>query len=273
MLTGDVQPRAQLPRDRRDPRHPLRARRPDPGPVVGTWGVINLEDDATRRFDDDDARLLEAFAAALGGALNAIDLYEHARPRLPREPPRRSRPRSSRRTPTRPSTRGRSPTTPSPSAGDSGSEGRSCGCSATPPPSTTSARSRSPARSSTSPARSIPGERAEVEQHTLIGERILEPIEFLAPIRPIVRHAHERWDGSGYPDGLAGEEIPLGARILFACDAYDAMTTDRPYRAAMPAEEARRELRSCAGSQFDPVVVGALIEVLECVEAELPSEV
>src|SRR5699024_1097476 len=98
--------------------------------------------------------------------------------------------------------------------------------------------------------------------HTVIGERILEPIEFLAPIRPVVRAAHERWDGAGYPDGLAGEQIPLAARILFACDAYDAMTTDRSYREALPEAEARAELRRCAGSQFDPRVVAVLLGVL-----------
>ena len=105
-------------------------------------------------------------------------------------------------------------------------------------------------------------ERAEAERHTLIGERIIEPIEFLAPIRPIVRSAHERWDGKGYPDGLAGEEIPLGARIVFACDAYDAMTTDRPYHAAMPEATAWRELEAGAGTQFDPQVIEALLRVV-----------
>jgi HD-GYP domain-containing protein (c-di-GMP phosphodiesterase class II) len=101
-----------------------------------------------------------------------------------------------------------------------------------------------------------------VRRHTVIGEQILAPIEFLIDVLPLVRGAHERWDGSGYPDGLAGEEIPLGARIVFACDTYDAMTTDRPYRAGMPVDEAQRELRRVAGSQLDPVVVEALLGVL-----------
>jgi HD-GYP domain-containing protein (c-di-GMP phosphodiesterase class II) len=79
----------------------------------------------------------------------------------------------------------------------------------------------------------------------------------------MVRHAHERWDGRGYPDGLAGEAVPLGARILLACDAYDAMTSDRPYRAALGEPDARAELRRGAGSQFDPRVVDALLTVLE----------
>jgi HD-GYP domain-containing protein (c-di-GMP phosphodiesterase class II) len=106
-------------------------------------------------------------------------------------------------------------------------------------------------------------ERAEVERHVLVGEQILAPIEFLAGVRPLVRHGHEHWDGAGYPDGLTGERIPLGSRIILACDAFDAMTSDRPYRTAMPDTEARSELRRFAGSQFDPQIVDALLEVLD----------
>ena len=105
-------------------------------------------------------------------------------------------------------------------------------------------------------------EREVVERHTVVGEQILEPVEFLSDVLPLVRSAHERYDGSGYPDGLAGDEIPLGARIVFACDTYDAMTTDRPYRDALPHTEAIVELRRVAGTQLDPRVVEALIEVL-----------
>jgi HD-GYP domain-containing protein (c-di-GMP phosphodiesterase class II) len=107
-----------------------------------------------------------------------------------------------------------------------------------------------------------PAERKEIEQHTVVGERILSPVSFLAPVLPHVRHAHERWDGGGYPDRLAGERIPLGARIIFACDAYDAMTTDRPYRLGMDPADARAELERSAGTQFDPHVVNALVAVL-----------
>jgi diguanylate cyclase (GGDEF)-like protein len=107
-------------------------------------------------------------------------------------------------------------------------------------------------------------ERQEIERHPVIGERILAPIEFLADVRPLVRHEHERWDGGGYPDGLAGEDIPLGSRIILACDAYDAMTSDRPYRGAMSPSEARAELRMGAGTQFDPRVVDALLDVIAC---------
>jgi len=105
-------------------------------------------------------------------------------------------------------------------------------------------------------------ERATVEQHTVIGEQILAPVEFLASVRRIVRHEHERWDGRGYPDGLAGEAIPLGSRIILACDALHAMTSDRPYRKAMSEQDAYDELRCHAGTQFDADVVDVLLEVV-----------
>jgi GAF domain-containing protein len=102
-----------------------------------------------------------------------------------------------------------------------------------------------------------------VKMHPLEGERILAPVPFLAGVRRIVRHDHERWDGKGYPDRLAGEAIPLGARIVLAVDAFHAMTSDRPYRLAMPVEDARAELARHAGTQFDPRVVAALLTVLD----------
>jgi HD-GYP domain-containing protein (c-di-GMP phosphodiesterase class II) len=98
---------------------------------------------------------------------------------------------------------------------------------------------------------------ALMTEHTVIGEQIIENMEHLRPVARIVRSAHERYDGKGYPDGLAGESIPFHSRILFVCDAYDAMTSDRPYRMALTADEALAELCACAGSQFDPVVVEA----------------
>jgi diguanylate cyclase (GGDEF)-like protein/putative nucleotidyltransferase with HDIG domain len=101
---------------------------------------------------------------------------------------------------------------------------------------------------------------AEMKQHTLIGQRILEPIPFFAGVHGLVRWAHERWDGGGYPDGIGGEDIPLGARIICACDALHAMTSTRPYRSAMPLDEAIAEMHRCAGTQFDPAVVEALVE-------------
>ncbi len=99
------------------------------------------------------------------------------------------------------------------------------------------------------------GEWKVVRLHPELGARILAPIERLEQVCQIVRHCHEHWDGSGYPDGLAGEEIPLESRVILVCDAYHAMTTDRPYRRRLTVEEASRRLREAAGTQFDPRVV------------------
>ena len=100
---------------------------------------------------------------------------------------------------------------------------------------------------------------AVMAQHTIIGERIIANIDYLAPIAGIIRSAHERWDGRGYPDKLAADRIPLASRILLVCDAYHAMTSDRPYRPAMPQAQALEELRRNAGSQFDPRVIEAFL--------------
>jgi len=98
--------------------------------------------------------------------------------------------------------------------------------------------------------------------HPAIGERIVRAVDGLAHIAPAVRAEHERWDGTGYPDGLAGDAIPLASRICLVCDAYDAMTTDRPYRRALDEPAALAELESGAGRQFDPRVVEVLLDVL-----------
>jgi diguanylate cyclase (GGDEF)-like protein len=113
------------------------------------------------------------------------------------------------------------------------------------------------------PGRLTAAERKIVQTHPELGERIIAPIDRLQVVRPIVRHCHERWDGRGYPDGVAGEDIPLESRIIFVCDAYHAMTTDRPYRRALSHREAVRRLAEGAGSQFDPAVVEVALRVLE----------
>ena len=101
----------------------------------------------------------------------------------------------------------------------------------------------------------------EVRTHTVEGQRMLEKIGgLMSEIGGVVRSSHERYDGRGYPDGLAGDAIPIESRIIFACDAFNAMTTDRPYRAAMPIESAVAELEDNAGRQFDPGVVAILVE-------------
>jgi HD-GYP domain-containing protein (c-di-GMP phosphodiesterase class II) len=102
-----------------------------------------------------------------------------------------------------------------------------------------------------------------IKMHTIEGQRLLDRVGgIMRDVGAIVRSSHERWDGTGYPDGLEGEEIPLEARIVATCDAFNAMTTTRPYRAAMPLHEALAELQRNAGSQFDPTVVDALLRVI-----------
>jgi diguanylate cyclase (GGDEF)-like protein len=107
-----------------------------------------------------------------------------------------------------------------------------------------------------------PEELEFIQRHTIIGERIISAAPALTDVARLVRSSHERWDGTGYPDELARTDIPIGARIVSACDAYDAMITDRPYQAAVDSESACAELRRCAGTQFDPGVVDAFLAVL-----------
>lgn len=104
--------------------------------------------------------------------------------------------------------------------------------------------------------------------HTLLGEQLLAGIPALATVARLVRCSHERWDGHGYPDGLAGSEIPIGARIIAVCDAYDAMVTDRCYRRSIGPAAAVEELRSCAGTQFDADVVEVFLRLLSLEGAE-----
>jgi len=103
---------------------------------------------------------------------------------------------------------------------------------------------------------------AFMRRHTIIGERIVAGAPALAQVGRLVRSSHERWDGAGYPDQLAGEEIPIGSRIIAVCDAFDAMLSERPYQPRRGRSDALDELRRCAGTQFDPAVVGAFIAVM-----------
>jgi putative nucleotidyltransferase with HDIG domain len=107
-----------------------------------------------------------------------------------------------------------------------------------------------------------PNELAVMREHAVLGYRILSADPGLRPIAGLVRSSHERWDGTGYPDGLRGEQIPLGARIITICDAYDAMTSDRPYRPARPAADALAELRRGAGRRYDPRIVPVFVAAI-----------
>ena len=115
------------------------------------------------------------------------------------------------------------------------------------------------------PGKLTPNEESAMKQHPVIGADIMQPVELLADAAYLVRHHHEHYDGTGYPDGLKGENIPLGSRIVFVADAFNAMTTDRPYRQARSKHEATTILKDHAGSQFDPTVVGALESIIELV--------
>jgi diguanylate cyclase (GGDEF)-like protein len=110
-----------------------------------------------------------------------------------------------------------------------------------------------------------------MSEHPIVGERILSRTKELAGIAPIVRHEHEHWDGTGYPDGLKEQRIPVGSRVILACDAYVAMTTERPYRKAIPADDAVAELRAGAGTKFDPEVVDALLDLLGHNQPQVPD--
>jgi HD-GYP domain-containing protein (c-di-GMP phosphodiesterase class II)/two-component sensor histidine kinase len=115
------------------------------------------------------------------------------------------------------------------------------------------------------------GEYESVKKHPEEGVDIVGPIEFLDQVKDVILHHHERYDGGGYPGGLSGDAIPVGARILAVVDAYGSMTSDRPYRSAMSTEEALEELRQCSGTQFDPKVVEILMEILEAREQDAHS--
>ncbi len=232
------------------------------------WGVINLEELAPAAFGEDDVRLVETVAAQVGAALRSASLYEQleraylgtakalvaaleAKDAYTAEHARSIVERAEL-------------------------VGRRLGLD--------DAALRDlrfaavfhdigkiavPEAILSKPGPLTPEEREVMERHTIAGEQILAPVEFLAGVRVLVRHEHERWDGAGYPDELAGEAIPLGSRIIFACDALHAMTSDRPYRAALSLEAAVAELRRHAGTQFDPGVVEALLAVLD--ESPMPA--
>jgi HD-GYP domain-containing protein (c-di-GMP phosphodiesterase class II) len=114
-----------------------------------------------------------------------------------------------------------------------------------------------------------PEEWAIMRTHPEIGKRLIERIPFLRGAVPIVYSHHEKWDGSGYPCALRGEEIPLGARIFAVVDAFDAMTFDRPYSRAVPFDAAKAEIKRCAGTHFDPTVVDGFLKVPESLLDEI----
>jgi putative two-component system response regulator len=113
------------------------------------------------------------------------------------------------------------------------------------------------------PAALTDSEWIEMRKHPVAGERLCAPLRFADEIGPVLRHHHERWDGKGYVDGLAGEEIPMLARVIAVIDTFDAMANDRPYRKALPQDECLFRLREAAGSQLDPDLTARFLKVLE----------
>jgi putative two-component system response regulator len=122
------------------------------------------------------------------------------------------------------------------------------------------------------PEHLTPEETAVMRRHVYHGEQALVGVPHMEQVRAMVMHHHEWWNGGGYPAGLCGEEIPLGARIIAVVDAYDAMTSDRPYRARLPQTVAIERLRGGAGTQFDPIIVGKLFEYLSTCERDAPQQ-
>jgi HD-GYP domain-containing protein (c-di-GMP phosphodiesterase class II) len=110
-----------------------------------------------------------------------------------------------------------------------------------------------------------------MREHPVIGAQIVAPITFLGDAVEVIRHHHERFDGSGYPSRMKGEDIPLAARIFAVADSYDAMTSDRPYRDAMPSDQALEEISDGAGTQFDPVIVEVFLNLVDEEERALAS--
>jgi putative nucleotidyltransferase with HDIG domain len=123
------------------------------------------------------------------------------------------------------------------------------------------------------PGELTPAELEKVKTHAVVGASIASEIGFPYPVTPAIKHHHERWDGKGYPVGLEGAEIPLGARIIMVCDTIDAMTTARPYRDPLPMSVVRDELVKHRGSQFDPAIIDLVIAngLLEKIETSLPQ--
>ena len=226
------------------------------------WGVLDLQEAAEDAFDESDARLIETVADQLGAALRSAILYEQLERAYLGTAEALSAALEAKDAHTASHARSivRNAEAVARALGLAGRDLRDVRYGAA---FHDIGKIAVPEAILNKPGPLTDDERAQVERHVLVGEQILAPVDFLSRVRTVVRHCHERWDGTGYPDRLAGEEIPLGSRIVLACDAHDAMTSNRSYRTAMPPNDARAELRLHAGSQFDPRVIDALLEVLD----------
>lgn len=225
------------------------------------WGALDVQEPSPGSFDDADVRLLETVAAAVGAAIRSARQYEYLERAYmataealgsaleSKDPHDAEHARSIVR--------------------NSEAVGRQLGMSADELRDLRYAAAFHDIGKVTVPDQILrkPGpltesERRAVERHPEAGAEILAEVDFLRGVLPLVRHAHEHWDGSGYPDRLAGDRIPLGARVLLVCDAHDAMTADRPYRRALAPDAARAEIRSRSGSQFDSRVASVFLDAV-----------
>ncbi len=226
------------------------------------WGVLNVEEQRPRAFDEHDARLMQTLADQMGAALRSATLYEQLERAYEGTAEALAAALEAKDAYT--ARHGHSIVAWADAVGEqlglTRSERRDLRYGAI---FHDIGKISVPEAVLNSDGPLEPAELAIIRRHTVVGEQILAPVEFLRGVLPIVRHEHERWDGCGYPDGLAGPQIPLAARIVFVCDAFHAMTTDRSYRRAMSVGDARAELLRCAGTQFDPAVVDAFLQVLD----------
>jgi diguanylate cyclase (GGDEF)-like protein/putative nucleotidyltransferase with HDIG domain len=223
------------------------------------WGVLDVQDEARGAFDEADVRLLETVADQMGAALRSATLYERLERAYLGTAEALGAALEAKDAHTVDHARS--------IARNAEAVGRKLGMS---PDDLRDLRYAAafhdigkvavPEQILEKPGPLTESERREVERHAEVGAAILAEVEFLQGVLPLVRHCHEHWDGGGYPDGLAGERIPLGARVLLVCDAHDAMTADRPYRRALAPEAARAEIRSAAGRQFDSRVASAFLD-------------
>ena len=219
--------------------------------VVGErlWGALDVQEEAPGAFDDADVRLLQAVTDQLASALAAATRFERLERAYLATAEALARARSLVRTAEEVGRR----------LGMSGEELRDLRYAAA---FHDIGKVAVPERVLNKPGPLTEAERREVERHVEAGAEVLAEVEVPEGVLPLLRHSHERWDGGGYPDGLAGDRIPLGARVILVCRAHDAMTADRPYRRALAAATARDEIREAAGRQFDSRVATAFLDAV-----------
>jgi diguanylate cyclase (GGDEF)-like protein len=231
--------------------------------VVGQklWGALDVQEAAPGAFEDADVRLLEAVADQLGAALRAATQYERLERAYLATGEALAAAVESKDAHTAEHARAL--------VRNAEAVGRRLGMSADELRDLRYAAAfhdigkvAVPERILNKPGPLTESERREVERHVEVGAEILSEVEFLEGVLPLVRHCHEHWDGGGYPDGLAGDRIPLGARVILVCDAHDAMTADRPYRRALPPDVASDEIRAAVGRQFDSRVASAFLDAV-----------